>query len=388
MLKYLQLDVGGLTMYTAARMRIDEVKPEMRLAESLYTTGKNWSMLIARKGTPINRNLIDFLERRDIGKIEVFEKWQPEKLVPVRTVVDKKLKEEAVDSVKQLFGLFGEPDGEINMTTAFHCVSNIESVVVDLLDIVMDESSFGLIHINDLKHYDEYTYHHSLSVAVLSMVTGRELGLDHDELIRLGRCAILHDIGKQLIPLEIINKKGRLTADEFEKITHHPELGANNLICSALGDDELWNSIVCHHEKINGKGYPYKLKGNEIPLFSKIISVADVYDAVTSYRSYRSPMSPVQAFGTIYSDIGESFDYDVVKAFYKKLEFYPPNTIVELTDGTLGIVIAGGGPLKLRPLVRLWGSEKIVNLAASMYKDVHITRVWDPASLPEGYHFF
>lgn len=398
-------------------IKMTDAEPGMKLAQPVYittTTGAN--MLAARAGMVLDENLIKMLTVRKVATIEVqtdihpetppeaepsfsvpasaapqanitFEQPKREEYVPVKQIVDDKLKEEAIDSVKQLFTHFTNPDGTINKTTAYQCVDNLEGAVTNLLDVITGDGS-GLIHINDLKQFDEYTYHHSLSVSMLAMTTGRELGLDSDSLFRLGRCAMMHDIGKQLIPLEIINKKGRLTDAEFATIKNHPVLGAVTLKKAAIGDVELWNGIMFHHEKLNGTGYPKGLKGNDIPLFSKIISVADVYDAVTSYRSYRLPMLPSEAFDVISRDVKAGvFDLGVVKAFFAKLELYPVNTIVELSDTRLGMVIESERANRLRPTIRIWGSTEIVDLAAANNAHINIVGVMNPADLPEGYEF-
>ncbi|MCL1885110.1 MAG: HD-GYP domain-containing protein [Defluviitaleaceae bacterium] len=401
-------------MYTRI-IKIEDAEPGMKLSEPVYivtNTGSN--MLAARAGMVLDANLIKMLTVRKVVTIEIHSdvapegaeippqksapaapppsikveppKPPPEKYVPVKELVNDKLKEEAVDSVKQLFTCFATPDGGINKTTAYQCVSNLENVVGDLMGVITDDES-GLIHINDLKQFDEYTYHHSLSVSMLAMTTGREMGLDEDTLFRLGRCAMMHDIGKQTIPIEIINKKGKLTDAEFTIIKNHPVTGANNLKAAAIGDIELWNGILFHHEKINGAGYPKGLKGKDIPLFSKIISVADVYDAVTSYRSYRLPMLPSEAFELIGRDVNVAFELNVVKAFFAKLELYPVNTILELSDGRLGMVVDSEGASRLRPTVRVWGSTELVNLAAQMNAGITIEGVINPTDLPPGYEF-
>jgi putative nucleotidyltransferase with HDIG domain len=397
-------------MYTKM-IDIKDARPGMTLADHVYLTNNSGvKMLAARKGAEIDANLIRMLFNRNVLKVEivtnqptaesaaepavtektpapavVFSKEipKPEVHVPVKAVVDVKLKEEAVDSVKQLFGSVAK-EGIMNKTTAYQCVSNVESVVDDLLNVISDDST-GLVHINDLKEYDEYTYHHSLSVSVLSIATGKELGLDDNTLFRLGRCAMLHDIGKQLIPISVINKNGKLTDDEFTMVKNHTTLGAISLKKNGIGDIELWNGAMFHHEKINGTGYPKKLMGKDIPLFSKIISVADVYDAVTSYRSYRSPMLPSQAFDVIFKDVGTAFDYDIVKAFLAKIDLYPVNTIVSLSDGTIARVVQAEGASKLRPAVRPWGSNETIVLAAEKNKELNITKVLSPKDLPEGY---
>ena len=377
----------------SAKIDIRDAVPEMLLAESVYITGSNNSqMLLARKGTVLNDGIINMLARRNVSTIEVIKrkrlesKFKPVMHVPVKIIVNEELKKEAVTSVKQLFDCVVEPEASINRTTAYHYVSDIEGVVGELLDVVTHDP-MGLVHINNLKQFDEYTYHHSLSVAVLSIATGHELGLDRKTLLRLGRCAILHDIGKQLIPRDIICKKSKITKEEYQRIQYHPKLGANHLIKNAVGDDELWYSIICHHERVDGTGYPNGLKGDEIPLFSRIIAVADVYDAITSYRSYRSPMQPLEAFKVIYNEIGKAFDYNIVKAFYTRLEFFPINSPVELSDGRIAIVVKGGGALKLRPSVKLWGSDDVLNLSDYENHDISVTRLLNPATLPLGYEY-
>lgn len=409
-------------MYTTT-IKIQDATPGMKLAESVYiVTGTGTNMLAARKGMALDPTTIAMLTRRGIQSIEIItderppeesiasampqqpspppqlkplpqmqpttppsspakKELPPDNVAPIRTLVDDKLKVEAVDSIKQLFTCFSQ-EGGINKTTAYKCVNDVEKVVDDLLGVITSDST-GLVHINDLKQFDEYTYHHSLSVSMLSIATGKALGLNSDELFRLGRCAMLHDIGKQLIPHDIINKKGKLTDAEFTTIKNHPVLGASTLKTNAMGDVELWNGIMFHHEKVNGSGYPKGLKGKDIPIFSKIISVSDVYDAITSYRSYRSPMLPSEAFNIISKDIGVSFEYDVVRAFFATVELYPENTVLELSDGRLGIVVGRGNGL--RPDVRIWGSTEIVHLASSSHQLVEIEGVMHPDDLPNNF---
>ncbi|MCL2216107.1 MAG: HD-GYP domain-containing protein [Defluviitaleaceae bacterium] len=396
----------------------------MTLAEPVYittTTGAN--MLLARQGMQLDKNMLITFERRNVAKITIVSdtpdaspkdggvgivpkkpqpapvpmaaptaaappqekpKPQPEKnFVPVKSVVDEKLKEEAVESVKQLFDCFSSKDG-MNKTTAYRCVNDVNNVVDDLLSTLQADPT-GLVHINDLKSYDEYTYHHSLSVSILSIATGRELGLDSGTLQRLGRCAMMHDIGKQLLPFSIIGKRGKLTDEEFLAVKNHPVLGAATLKKYAVGDNELWNGIMFHHERTDGSGYPKGLKGKDIPLFSKIISVADVYDAITSFRPYRSPMLPSDAFEIIRRDIGKAFEFDIVKAFFSKLEIYPLNTIVELSDGRLGMVVECGQAHRLRPVIRIWGSTELVDLVEPINQKIEIVSVMSPSDLPSGY---
>ena len=393
------------------KIRLVEAKQGMVLAEPVFVfiDEDRPSVLAARDGAGLDERLIEMLARHKVTELYVLadEPEQagprpirqaepanippkfdlpPEKLSPVKSVLTPELKDEAVDSVRQLFNCFDNKTGTLNKTTAYQCVEDIEQVVSDLVSVLSDDAG-GLVHINDLKSFDDYTYHHSLSVSMLAMATGRELGFSSDELFRLGRCAMMHDVGKQLVPKIIINKKGKLSNKEFEEIKEHPLLGASSLKANNLGDIEMWNGIMYHHERVDGSGYPRQLKGSAIPLFSKIISVADVYDAVTSFRSYRLPMLPSEAFEVIGKGIGTQFELEVVKAFFAKLDLYPLNTVVELNDGRLGIVVECDEILRqrLRPTIRIWGSESIIYLAAE--KDLNIIGVIHPDDLPQGTEF-
>ncbi|MCL2047207.1 MAG: HD-GYP domain-containing protein [Defluviitaleaceae bacterium] len=391
-----------------AKIGINDAYGGLVLGKPIYVKNQlDVDVLVARKGAQLDDILIERLKRIGITTLEIAENEEPhnteyvpvvqlpepppappapeplyEDVAPVEAIIDNRLKEEAVSSVKQLFSFLSSGE-KVNMTTAYQCVENIDGVVEDLLDVIAGDET-GLVHISDLKRHDEYTYHHSLSVSVLSIAVGKELGFSKDMLFRLGRCAMLHDIGKNLIPLDILNKAGKLSDREFELIKTHPVIGAESLKKNKIGNTELWRAVMYHHEKVDGTGYPHKLTGPYIPLFSKIIAVTDVYDAITSYRSYRSPMLPSHAMGILCKDTGTHFEADIVKAFMAKLEPYPMNTIVQLSNGKLAKVVRAG-KTKLNPVVKLWGSRIVLDLSASENKGIVIVEVLDEKHLPEGY---
>ena len=150
-------------------------------------------------------------------------------------------------------------------------------------------------------------------------------------------------------------------------------MGANFLKQESIGNEELWDSVKYHHEKVDGSGYPKGLKYKEIPLFSRIISVADVYDALTSYRPYREPMRPpANAVELLMSETGTAFDFDVVQAFMKRIELYPDGSTVQLSDNRFGRVIGNRNPM--RPKLKIVGSEEVVDLAA--LGNLHLVIVW------------
>ncbi|MCL2873808.1 MAG: HD-GYP domain-containing protein [Defluviitaleaceae bacterium] len=294
-------------------------------------------------------------------------------LPKVEALVDDELREMAVDSIRNMFSIANEGKTTENMTTAYKAVKEIEDVVDKLVDS-LDESN-SLVHIAGIKSYDEYTYHHSLSVAILSISIGQSMGLSGYEVRQLGRCAMLHDIGKILIPQEIINKPGKLTDVEFETIKNHPALGSEFIAKWNIGDMALRLGVLTHHEKIDGTGYPNRLSGKKIPLWGQIISVADVYDAVTSYRSYRLPMPPAEAVELVMSQVGTAFDYEVVRVFIDKLELYPINTCLELSNGRFGVVI--NNEYAMRPIIQMTDNNEIVDLLSFENLSHMIVRVID-----------
>jgi putative nucleotidyltransferase with HDIG domain len=291
---------------------------------------------------------------------------------PPRPIIGNELRREALDTIRKLFAAFQTPGEDVNTTTAFQLVSRFERVLGLLVPAVTRDIS-GLISIQDRASYADYPFNHSLSVAVLSIAAGEVIGFDVWQQFKLARCAILHDVGKPYVPPKIANKLGKLSNEEFNIIKEHSVNGANNLKNKGFGDSELWNGVMFHHEKIDGSGYPKGLKGEDIPIFSRIIAVADMYDAATSYRPYRDAMLPADAFDLISSEIGKSFDYDIVKAFTKKLVLYPSGLVVELSDGRTGYVV--DNETVQRPVVELHEGGEILDLSHSDNRNLVIVGV-------------
>ena len=380
---------------------LNELKTGMKLASSVFAhSGPSKNMIICRQDTFVTRRVINLLARHEVWKVDVysgsppipasfdFDELQGENYgrfridgktiefdaPKVKPIFGDDIKQEAVDSIKGLFSAIGKPGEITNMTTAYQIVRGFEKTLSQVVAAATHDIK-GIVHIQDLKSYDEYTYHHSISVSLLAVATGQILGFDLSDSMKLGRCALLHDIGKQFIPWEIINKKSKLSNEEFKEMMEHPRHGASNLKAKGLGSTGLINGILFHHEKVNGRGYPKGLAGEEIPLFSKIVSVADVFDALTSFRSYRRPLTPTDAYELINAEVGSSFDYDIVQAFTKKLDLYPLNSFIELSDGRIAMVVENQNVL--RPVVMDVVTKEKFDLASSKNLSLSIARVVD-----------
>jgi HD-GYP domain-containing protein (c-di-GMP phosphodiesterase class II) len=200
---------------------------------------------------------------------------------------------------------------------------------------------------------DNYTYQHSVNVAVLSLVLGVQLQLNQHELYTLCMGALIHDIGKVLIPKDIILKPGPLTEEEFKTIKEHTTKGYDYLRgCLEISAPSRIVALQ-HHEKVNGNGYPDNIKNKSINRFARIVAIADVYDALTSDRPYRKAMSPSDAVEYIFAHGDTQFDYEMVKAFSKAVVPYPPGTLVKLSTGDIGVVTTILPNFALRPQVKI-----------------------------------
>ncbi|WP_160670184.1 HD-GYP domain-containing protein [Clostridium sp. C8-1-8] len=231
-------------------------------------------------------------------------------------------------------------------------LSSIHDLAEELLDNILSNKNI-MVNLVDIKSMDAYTYQHCVNVAILSLVLGIGLQLTKHELIDLCIGALLHDIGKVFIPKEILLKEGPLTYSEFEIMKEHPKKGYSYLKNSHNVSAFSRMVVLQHHEREDGLGYPDNQNGAKINKLAKIVSVADVYDALTSDRPYRRGLSPNEAFEFILGNAGTMFDYNIVKAFAKIIVPYPEGTIVQLSNGDICVVESTPPDYPLRPQVKI-----------------------------------
>ncbi len=196
-------------------------------------------------------------------------------------------------------------------------IKKSSSLVIDLMECLLDNRD-ALHDLLTLKNFDHYTYTHSVNVAVLSIGLGIAVGLPRDELRALGIGAMLHDVGKSAVPVEIVIKQGKLSKIEYSLIKTHVLEGEKILSAHAGFPEESLSAVLQHHEKLTGSGYPYRLSGNEIVLFGRIVGIADCYDALTTRRPYKPPFTPFKALSIVVAETGD-YDTDLVESFIKML---------------------------------------------------------------------
>jgi HD-GYP domain-containing protein (c-di-GMP phosphodiesterase class II) len=217
-----------------------------------------------------------------------------------------------------------------------------------------------------VRRWDEYTYMHSLNVALLGgFLAGRMFPGRQDLVECLSVGGILHDLGKARIPQHVLNKPGKLTDGEFTVMKQHPLLGEQLAIESGIADPRILAVIRGHHERFGGGGYPDGFSGDQIRIEAKIAAVADVFDALTAKRVYKEPMESRMAVTVMIDNMGAHFDPEVVRVLLLSIGLYPPGTAVELSDGSIGVVVGSRNKDLVRPQVLL----KIDYMGREMEKD-------------------
>lgn len=210
-----------------------------------------------------------------------------------------------------------------------------------------------------LRWFDEYTYTHSINVSILAVILGKHQGLDREALRWLGLAGLFHDMGKARIPEAILNKPGKLTKDEFALMKTHPLEGYRLLMNQPGFDPEALRAVVEHHERIDGTGYPRGLSGDAIGRFSRIISIVDVYDALTSRRVYKEPMAPAKALSLMYQWRDRDFTPRAIENFIKCIGVYPVGSFVRLSGGEYALVCQANGEHPTRPVVKVVLDKKM-----------------------------
>ena len=324
-------------------------------------TARDWTLLLSLLGgeskTAPAERFKEILSRLKDAKIETFQ-LDP----PTETASDRELNEETKAAANRTYSQSVAVTKDVINSVRIGKTPNIRKikrVVQGIVDQVLNEET-SLIGLTTIRDYDEYTFTHSVNVCIFSIALGRRLGMTKIQLYELGLAALMHDIGKSRVPIDLLQKTGELTDEEWKWMAAHPWLGVLVLFQFRRQQEELsYRAMtVCqeHHMKIDLTGYPKAIRPRQVSLLSKIVSIADGYDAATSRRVYRTEViAPSAVLEEMRDNPRRGLDQVLVKAFINLLGIYPVGTLVVLDTFELAVVSAANpNPEALsRPIVKI-----------------------------------
>ncbi|MBV7274546.1 HD-GYP domain-containing protein [Clostridium thailandense] len=349
---------------------IQYVKAGSFLAKSIYD---DKGAVLLREGVKLTESYIRRVTQLGIFTMYINDEYSgPE----VDDLIKPELRQKAIKTIKETFYSFdkfsssagkGSMQDKKFIAERQKYFQSISEIVKEIMEELLGRRNV-LINVVDIKSTDNYTYQHSVNVAVLSLVLGIQLQLERRKLYDLCLGALIHDIGKALVPQDILLKSDKLTVEELNIVKEHAQMGYDFLKGSS--DIPATSRIIAlqHHEMEDGKGYPEGRHGDEINILAQIVAVADVYDALTSDRPYRKALSPNDAVEYIMAHGQTQFNYEVVKAFSKCIVPYPEGTIVKLSNGEIAVVEEIYPNFTLRPKVKI--INKKYGNGEEIYKDL------------------
>ncbi len=259
--------------------------------------------------------------------------------------------EQATHSYRSAIGLMREMDGLVRENRGIEREA-IDGVVEGLVSSVLGNRE-AMLELSGLRSHDEYTFYHSANVAILSLALGSRITDDHRFLSSLGVGSLLHDVGKMCVDLSILNKVGPLSSDEWEEMQRHPQNGVRVALQVPGLDKSAIVMILEHHARYDGTGYPPIVPKRPQHLTSRIVAVADSYDAMTSRRSYSGARRNDEAMAILAKSAGKALDPALVRLFVGLLGVYPPRSVVRLSDGSTAVVWRPNESEPLRPKVKV-----------------------------------
>lgn len=338
-------------------VNIFEISPDDYIAKNIFSASGS---LLIKAGTPVSVKAITTLNNNKIYSVYVTDELT-EKIInelnlgedfELKDVIDPNLRRVFNQTMKEQFDAFKKSKGIGRYSdSGLDFIDNIAGIAKKIVEELMmaKEPSVSL---SDIKHMDVYDYEHSVNTAVLSVLTGLNMGFSEQDLIYLAQGALLMNIGNEFIIDQIKNKPEHLTPEELSLLRRHTEIGREILSDRTSLNAYVKNIVLNHHERMNGSGYPRGLRGDEIDKYSKIVMIADVYDAMTSDRSHRKAYSPNEAIEYLMGAT-QLYDYTSLIAFTRNIVPYPVGEFVALDNGDIGLVIGNNRHLPLRPLVRV-----------------------------------
>ncbi|WP_026673561.1 HD-GYP domain-containing protein [Alkalihalobacterium bogoriense] len=347
------------------------VKVGSRLAKAIYN---DHDAILVHEGVELTDRII--LRLQELGVSYIYIQDDVTANLVIQQSISEETRRRAIAAIRSEFSKI---TNEITIKKIFNdnIIAKDFTIIIGkiLEDITNNEDALTLL--SETIIYDSYIFSHSLNVTVYTLGLASYLNYSKKQLLEIGLGAMLHDVGKMVIPLHILNKPGRLTEDEFSLIKSHTTVGYE--IIKKIPNLALVSAhcALQHHERMDGSGYPMGRKGNDIHPYAKIIAVCDVFDAITSNRSYRKAMLPHEGLELLYAGNATLYDREVVKALRNVCAIYPKGLSVRLSDGRIGIVIKQNKEVLSRPVVRIYadGERKVEPYDLDMLLQFNVTIV-------------
>lgn len=308
--------------------------------------------LLLAKNVILSENYIERLKKANIQCVYIEDDLS--KGIEFNSVVSDELKVKSISAVKSVFKEMSENKGH---TYQIKSIDSIKRIVEEIMSVIYDNPS-TLYCMTELMGTDMYTYNHSAEVAVLSMLVAKSMKLNETFIQKIGIGAMLHDIGKMKIPGEVLNKVEKLTDFEVGLVKDHVQLGYDMLKDNDFISPLSRQIVLLHHEKLNGVGYPFSLVGDQIPIHVRIVTLCDIFNAVSSNRAYKGRMNADEALEILRAESIYELDRDIYYHLLKVVNIYPPGTLVELSNGEIGIVIKENHEAQTRPVVQVIRDRK------------------------------
>lgn len=321
------------------KLKVFQLQAGMILAEPIF--GPNGKVLL-NEGSKLDFEMIERLKKKGVFEVSVNEETTAS--IDPNEVLVNRVSVYAKQNLDKFYPLDIASKQLAQINQRHQTVSAVMKGIISNPTV----HSFFL----DLRTTDDFTLEHSVNVCVLSLIVGVTLEIPFAGLIHLGTGSLLHDIGMKGIDTDIINKHGELTAAETEKVNEHTKMGYQILRDNGFAP-EIARIALYHHERWDGSGYPSKLAMDKIDFYSRIVAVADVYDALTGERAYRERYLPHQAIEFLYGAGNYYFDAKVVNAFTQSIAAYPLGSLVQLSTGEIGVVINIQKTSAPRPIVKI-----------------------------------
>ncbi|MHB8065171.1 MAG: HD-GYP domain-containing protein [Ruminiclostridium sp.] len=325
-------------MKMSFKVNINDLKTGMILGEDVLCDGN----LLLSKGMVVKSNYITKLMSRGVSKLTVLADKRYYDDIFLNPV--EKFYAQAYEDIAIIIKKLKEED-ELS-------ISLVIPIVEKILEAVFLNPG-SILSLTGFRGQGDYNYAHSLDVCIYSLITAKVINLSFEDAVILGMGALLHDIGKVRITDDILLKQDRLSTGEYEQVKKHSEYGYDILRRYPQINYKIMQIVLQHHERCDGSGYPKQLKGKEINMLSKIVAIADIYDALTSDRVYNKKILPHEAAEYLLCISNTLIDSQITKVFINNIAIYPKGCQVLLNTNEVAIVLDSNSKMPLRPLLKI-----------------------------------